>query len=435
MFSVNDSPVRAAVVSVGNELLSGQTVDTNAAWLSSALATRGISVVRRYTVGDIESDIDEALGAACAVAELVVVSGGLGPTPDDRTKAAVAERLGLTLVPDDGVRRAVEARYAAGGYATVPKASIGQWMVPAGGRPLSNPLGTAPGLFLENDETVIVLLPGVPNEFKAIVEGDLFAALSEKGLVRGGIHHRIVYTTGIAESALCESLESMRSALAVDPLAGMELAYLPDLLGVDLRFTIFGGTADGAQLRFDSTLAALSEVVGPWRFESESGDLAEAVHRLLLRERRTLAVAESCTGGLVGKRLTDTPGSSETFRGGLICYTNASKVALADIDAEELARAGAVSDLVAAGLAEGAVTALGADVGIGVTGVAGPGGGSPDKPLGTVWFATSVNGNTETVVRNFSGDRGTVRARAAQTALALVYRRLLANEASDGSAS
>jgi nicotinamide-nucleotide amidase len=415
---------RAAIVSVGNELLYGQTVDTNAAWLGRVLAQRGIPVARRYTVGDVDADIREAFDAARMRADLVLVSGGLGPTPDDRTKPVLAAHLGRRLVPDEEARRDVEARFRAAGMDAVPPLSRGQYEVPEGARVLRNPKGTAPGLLLSEGDCTVVLLPGVPYELKAIVEGALLPVL-DTGAPREGVHHRVVHTTGIFETKLAEALEPRLAALPEALRDGIDLAYLPDLEGVDLRFTTRAKDARTAQERLERLVEALGDVLGPWRFESEAGDMAEATVRALRRGGRTLAVGESCTGGLVSKRLTDVAGASDVFLGGVIAYSNASKVRDLGVSDEDLARHGAVSEPVARQLACGVAERFGADAGVGVTGVAGPDGGSAEKPVGTVWIGVYLDGEVGAFVSRFPGDRESVRARAAQAALAALYRRLL----------
>lgn len=421
------SRLRAAIVSVGNELLYGETVDTNAAWLGRALSGWGIDVARRFTVGDVEDDIDHALALALDAADLVILTGGLGPTPDDLTKSVVARHFDRALVVDEEVREELRRHFRSAGYDDVPELSRGQAEIPEGATALANPSGTAPGILLEDDGKRIVLLPGVPRELKDIVSGDLRPVLAD--LSSGGgdpTHHRVVHTTGLAETSLAERLEPRLEELPDEVTGGIDLAYLPDLLGVDLRFTIHGGSTEDADERFDRLLRELDQVLGPWRFEAESGDVAEAVVCELRERGWTLAVAESCTGGLVGKRMTDHAGSSDVFVGGVIAYSNPVKIEEAGVSSADLASQGAVSEAVARQLAARIAERLGTETGIGLTGIAGPGGGSDEKPVGTVWIATSVQGEVEAKRHGFSGDRSAVRERAAQAALAGLYRRLAA---------
>ena len=419
------SDTSAAIVTVGNELLYGETVDTNAAWLGRTLAGWGIDVVRRFTVGDVAEDIEDAVSLALEVADLVLVTGGLGPTPDDLTKEVVARLLGRSLVVDEAVEEEVRRHFRAAGYDDIPELSRGQAEIPEDAQALENPSGTAPGILIEEGDKHIVLLPGVPGELKDIVSGALDPVLAElAGDDEERTHHHVVHTTGLAETSLAERLEPRLEELPSDVTEGIDVAYLPDLRGVDLRFTIHGGSEDDARRRFRRLLDELDEVLGPWRFEADSGDIAEAVAGSLRSRGWTLAVAESCTGGLVGKRMTDHAGSSDVFVGGVIAYADGVKVEKLGVSHDDLERVGAVSEEVALQLARGVAERFATETGIGITGVAGPGGGSEEKPVGTVWIATSVRGETVAHRHSFSGDRSAVRERAAQAALARLYRRL-----------
>lgn len=411
--------VRAAVVTVGNELLLGATVDTNAAWLGQVLAARGIPVVRRYTVADDEEEIIGAVAAAAAAAPLVVVTGGLGPTPDDLTRDAVAKLAGVALEEDPEVLEALRTRWQARGEGDLPETNRRVAQVPVGAARLANPYGTAPGLALEVGGSLVVLLPGVPRELKGIVEGAFFPHLQKR--FRGAlapVQVKLLHTTGIPESALAQ-----RVAEALPQgVAPLHLAFLPDLRGVDLRLTALDMSPGAATAWFRRVEEALAPVLDPWRFEAPSGDLAEAVVDALRGGGLRLAVAESCTGGLVAKRLTDVPGASDVFHGGVVAYANAAKVSLLGVDEDALLRGGAVSEAVAAAMAAGVARRMGTQVGVGVTGVAGPGGGTEEKPVGTVWMAAAVHGRVVTRHESFAGDREAVRERAAQGVLFLLLR-------------
>jgi nicotinamide-nucleotide amidase len=419
--------MNASIVSVGNELLFGETVDTNAAWLGRALSEKGIPVVRRFTVGDVDAEIRGAVSAAMEAADVVFVSGGLGPTPDDITKHAVAALLGRGLVEDEEVRRDVEARFRAFGQESTPTLSSRQFEIPEGARALRNSTGTAPGLLMTSNGLDVVLLPGVPRELKTIFAEEVLPILIERLGGEGEVHrvfHRVVHTTGLAEPRLAEALEERMVSLPTEVTTGIAHAYLPDLHGVDLRFTIRGGPAADVERRFDRLLEEVDSVLHPWRFSAKSGDLAEAVSEELRRRDATLAVAESCTGGLLSRRITDLPGSSDVFVGGVVAYSNDVKVDHVGVSPTDLAREGAVSEVVARQLAVGVAERFGVAVGVGVTGVAGPSGGTDEKPVGTVWIGVSIDGEPSTELCSFAGDRNAVRERAAQAALAHLYRRL-----------
>lgn len=409
----------AAIVAVGNELLYGETVDTNAAWLGRALAALGIPVVGKQTVGDVTEEIQAAVRTATQRAELVMVCGGLGPTPDDLTKDAVAELLGLELRLDEALLARLRERFRARGYSRLPSPNWSQAEVPEGAIVLRNDHGTAPGLLLEAGSAAVVLLPGVPREMRGIYEGDLVAELKARFAGRLlPVHHRMIHTTGVTESRLAELVEP---ALPED-MGPVTLAFLPDLRGVDMRLTARGVPQDEANAWLARIEQALDPVLARWRFEAASGDAAEALNDALARAGKRVAVAESCTGGLVAKRMTDPPGSSRVFVGGVVAYANEVKTAQLGVSKEDIAREGAVSETVARGMALGVAERFGVEAGIGVTGIAGPGGGTPEKPVGSVWLAVALDGEVRTHRLSLMGDRVAIRERAAQEALARLLR-------------
>lgn len=413
--------MRANLVTVGDELLLGRTVDTNAAWLGLELAGLGVPVLRRYTVGDDAGEIQRAVADARVSADLVLVTGGLGPTPDDLTRDAVAALLGLPLHVDEEVLERIRLRFRERGLEELPEPNRRVAEVPEGARRLDNPVGTAPGLAMESDGALVVLLPGVPRELKGIFRGELLALIRERfGRRLQPVRTRTIHTTGIPESLLGQRVQA---ALPADP-GPVRIAFLPDELGVDLRFTVGGLADEEAERRFDALEEALRGVLDPWRFQAPGGDLVEAVTAALLERGRTVASAESCTGGLVAKRLTDLPGSSRVFLGGVVAYANEVKVRRLGVDPADLDRHGAVSEPVVRRMALGVAEAFGADAGIGITGVAGPEGGTAEKPVGTVWYAATLDGRAVTRLETFPGDRRAVRARSAQAALFLLLRLL-----------
>jgi nicotinamide-nucleotide amidase len=413
--------VRTVVVTVGDELLLGDTVDSNAARIGRALDELGAPVVRRETVGDTAPAIAAAVQRALADGDLVVVTGGLGPTPDDLTREAVAELLGRPLRLDPALETALRARYLSAGYRDFPETNLRQAMVPEGGTPLPNDRGTAPGLALEHQGKWVILLQGVPRELEGMLAGSARALVLEAfgDRLRPPLHRRL-HTTGIPESKLAERVEALLPA----DRGPVRLAYLPSLRGVDLRFTI-GGEVDPVAARgwLDRMEAALGELSG---YLYAGDDLVQAVGDALERSGRTLAVAESCTGGLIAKRLTDRSGASRWFLGGIVAYADRAKVDQLGVAPDVLASVGAVSEEVARAMADGARSEFGADCGIGITGIAGPTGGTPEKPVGTVWYAVAVGERVAAEKRVFMGDREVVRERSAQAALNLLYRTLAA---------
>ena len=418
---------RAAIVSVGNELLFGETVNTNAAWLGRALAEKGIVVSCGYTVGDTRTSIQDAVRTATRSADLVLISGGLGPTEDDITRNAVADLFERPLQSNEKLLAKLRDRFHAHGYREFPETNLSQVEVPEGAIVLDNPNGTAPGLAFEEDSTLVVMLPGVPRELHGIFLGDLSTLLEEwLGDRMAPVHHRMLHTTGVPESRLAELIEeaiSSDSAFA-SVLSEVSLAYLPDLRGVDLRITSRSVSTEEAKASLDRAEEELDTQIACWRYHAISGDIVESVSDALKDLGLMLAVAESCTGGLVTKRLTDHPGASTSFVGGVIAYDDSVKISALDVSQQDLSRFGAVSEVVAIQMALGASKRLGSDVGLAVTGVAGPGGGTKEKPVGRVWFAVVLNGEERTCSVDFLGDRDDVRERAAQAALAMLLRTL-----------
>lgn len=413
--------VCAAQVTVGDELLLGRTVDTNAAWLGRELAALGIPVVRRYTVADEVGEISRAVADALAAADVVVVTGGLGPTPDDLTRDAVAELLGRPLEVDEEVLARIRARFRERGVEELPGPNRRVAEVPRGARKLANPHGTAPGLAMESDGRLVVLLPGVPREMRGIFETDLGGVIRDRFRDRlAPVYTRAIRTTGIPESLLSQQVDERLPG----GIGDLRLAFLPDERGVDLRITAVGMEPEEAERAFDHVEDTLRDVLAPWRFEAPGGDLAEAVTAALRATGRTMAVAESCTGGLVAKRMTDLAGASDVFRGGVVAYADEVKIDCLGVDPAELAAHGAVSEVVVRQMATGVAQALGADAGIGVTGIAGPTGGTKEKPVGTVWYAAACDGHVAVRHQRFPGDRLAVRERSAQAALFLLLRRL-----------
>ncbi len=421
MTESSDSP-RAALVSVGDELLLGRTVDTNSAWLAAELATMGLPVIAGHVVGDVEADIRRVVREALSRAEVTIVTGGLGPTPDDRTRSAVAALLDRALDLDPDLLEGLERRFAERGFGHLPQSNIDQALVPVGALVLPNERGTAPGLAMEEGRRLVILLPGVPLEMKGIFDDHVRGLLQDRWRGRlTPVLHRTIHTTGIAESELADRTVEVLSG----DLGPVSVAFLPDVTGVDLRLTARGiASGSEARIHLDRVEAMLAPVVSRYRFESESGDVVEALANALAVSGRRLAVAESCTGGLIAKRLTDRPGASEFFIGAIVAYSDAVKVEALGVDPGALARAGAVSREVVVQMARGVCARMGAQASVAITGIAGPGGGSDDKPAGTVWHAACVDDDVEARLERFMGGRDAVRGRSAQAALALLLRSL-----------
>ncbi len=414
--------MKVEVVTIGTELLLGYTLDSNGAELGQALAAAGVEVVRRTSVADRPELIRAAVGDALDRTGFVITTGGLGPTRDDMTKTVVAQLFGRALVLDTGLLDALEACFQRMGRWPMPPANRRQAEVPEGATVLPNPRGTAPGLWLEDPRgRVAVLLPGVPREMRGLLEEEVLPRLARRSTtLRRVVRSRSVRTTGVPESALAERVSPVEETLA--PLT---LAYLPSVLGVDLRLTAWDLAPEEADALLDRAALRLAELAGEHYYGGDDMDLAAVVLERLRHGRHRLAVAESCTGGMLGERITAIPGASDTFIGGVVAYADVIKTAALKVPLETLAAHGAVSEATVCAMAEGAQRLFSADCTIAVTGIAGPGGGTPEKPVGTVWLAARVDTATRAVQRVFPGDRDEIRRRAAQAALDLM-RRLLA---------
>jgi nicotinamide-nucleotide amidase len=413
------------LVSIGAELLLGYTIDTNAAHFAREAAAVGVRVVRRATVDDGADEIAGAVREALERTGGVITSGGLGPTADDLTKPSIAALFGRAMVFDEQIWESLRARWKARGWpGEIPEANRTQAMVPEGATILENRHGSAAGIWLEDAKGHwVAMLPGVPREFKGMTADVLLPRLAARVAASGAnppvVKSRTLRTTGIAESALADAL----GALAKDP-HGVRLAYLPGWEGVDLRLTVTDVPAAEAASRLANAEAALRGVVGKWIYGTDDAELSELVLTELRSRGLRVAVAESCTGGMLGMRLTAVAGSSDVVQGGTIAYDNAVKIRELGVRESTLQAHGAVSEETAREMASGVRTRFGVAVGVSITGVAGPGGGTPDKPVGTFCVAVDVRGAVQSLRTAGVGDRHEIRQRATQAALNLIRRAL-----------
>jgi competence/damage-inducible protein CinA-like protein len=413
------------VVTIGTELLLGYTLDSNGAEIARALGEHGIRVVRRTSVGDRAEAIRDAVADGLRRTGAVLTTGGLGPTRDDISKRAVADLLGAPLVFNEAVWEALVARFAKLGRVPVASNRV-QADVPLGAMVLPNPWGTAPGLWLEapglhpsgGSGGLVIMLPGVPREMRNLLQHEVVPRLIARGS-ETVVRSLTVRTSGIPESTLAERLGEIETAIA--PLT---LAYLPGEEGVDLRLTAWGLPPGEAATRLRTAADLLRERGGEHVYGEGDVDLAGLVLEAARSRGVRIGAAESCTGGLLGKRLTDVPGSSDVFKGAIVAYDNTLKTSLLDVPAELLVRHGAVSEEVARAMANGALARLGVDLALAVTGIAGPGGGSAEKPVGTIWLAMASDGAVAAKHIVLPGSRAEIRARAAQAGLFLMLRRL-----------
>jgi nicotinamide-nucleotide amidase len=414
--------VKVEIVTIGDELLLGFTVDTNAAYLARELAAVGVEISHRSSVGDSAEAIASAVREGLDRSAGVITTGGLGPTSDDMTKPAIASLFGREMRRDDAVLRSLEERWLRmGRKAPLPKSNVSQAMIPEGAEIIPNAHGSAPGIWLEDERgRWVAMLPGVPREMRGMVAEELLPRLARRNEgAQNVVISWTLRTTGIAESALADLLGDL--GRSVDGLAP---AFLPSVEGVDLRLTSRDAPQAVALTRLEHAVAQLRTAIGEHVYGEGAVDLAAVVLDICRARGIRLAVAESCTGGLLGARITSISGSSDVFLGGVLAYDNSVKVGMLGVDQSDLDAHGAVSEEVAISMAHGVRQRLSADMGIAVTGIAGPGGGTPEKPVGTVWIA--LDGRVRAARRlRLIGDRAEIRQRAAQAALDLVRRHLL----------
>lgn len=409
--------MRAEVISVGTELLLGQIVDTDAAHLSRVLSDLGIALYRRVTVGDNHDRLLAAMREALAANDLLITIGGLGPTLDDITRDTLAEAIGDTLRYDQQIADQITDFFRS---RNVPMAqsNLRQAWVPTHGRALPNPNGTAPGLFFDKDGKLAIALPGPPGEFIPMLENEVVPILRAR---TGGatIRSRIVRVCGLGESLVEEKIRDLLSG------ENPTVAPYAKTGEVHLRVTARAGSIEEAETLIQPVVNRLLERLGQFVYAFDDEPLESAVVRLLTERGLTLTTAESCTGGLLAERITDVPGSSRVFLGGCITYSNALKTQLVGVPAEMIEAHGAVSPQVAEAMARGVRERLASDFGIGITGIAGPDGGTPDKPVGLVHIALADAEGVVADASHFRGTRADVRRRATQVALTLLRDRIL----------
>lgn len=402
------------IVTIGDELLLGFTIDTNAAHLAREFAALGVRIVRRSTCGDDAESIADAVRGALERTGAVITTGGLGPTADDQTKPAIGGLFGKRMVLDADILDDLERRWLSRFGHPLPTSNRQQAMVPEGATILENRHGSAPGIWLEDAQgRWVAMLPGVPREMRGMVADTLIPRLRDR-ITAGGpvIRARTLRTANIAESALADRLGDLAAGVN-----GLSLAYLPGRDGVDLRLTSYSLPAMETERALTAAATLVRTKVGRFIYGEGDDDLAALMLAECGARQATIAVAESCTGGLLGMRLTAVPGSSQVVLGGTIAYANEVKIRELDVAAEDIAAHGAVSEPVARAMAAGVRRRFGSTIGLGITGIAGPGGGTPDKPVGTVWVAVDIGGEIHAVRAVLPGDRDEIRWRAAQLAL------------------
>src|SRR5882724_5933164 len=412
--------MKAEIIAVGSELLTPDKIDTNSLFLTEELNKLGIEIVRKTVVGDDRALLMEAFRDAVNRVPLIISSGGLGPTEDDLTRETVADLLGRKLRRNDAILRYIEGRFRSLGR-EMPEVNVRQAMVPEGAEILENPRGTAPGLWLEDSGRAIVLLPGPPRELKPLFREQVLPRLERR--VSGiRMHSRELRVTGLGESRVEQRILPIYSRF---PEVQTTILAAPGETQVHLRFW----TEDVAVAKktLDEIVRGFEIALADRIFSQDGRSMEEVVAEQLMLNNTTIAAAESCTGGLLAQRLTSIAGSSSYFLGGVVCYSNELKTAWADVPPEIIKAKGAVSSEVALALADGIRRRVGSTLGVGITGIAGPSGGSEEKPVGTVHVAIAHAGGVKERGVRFPGDREAIRWHAAQLALDMVRIHFLYN--------
>lgn len=389
----------AEIISIGDEILYGQTLDTNSHWISGRLDEIGIKVRRKITIGDEREEILNTLKESTERADIILITGGLGPTRDDLTKPLLAEYFGVGLKMNDEAFEHIRTIFEKRGR-EVTELNRMQAELPENCIKIDNKLGTAPGMWFEENETVYVSMPGVPYEMEGMMNDIILPKLKEK-FTGGVIYHKIVKTVGIGESALAEKITDWEDHLP----KSIKLAYLPTFGQVKLRLTALGDDKSHLEKEVGKEVEKLIPQIASYVYGYDNDELEKVVGDILLKNNKSIAFAESCTGGYISHLMTKVPGSSQYYKGSIVSYDYDVKVNSLDVDRKVMEEKGAVSEEVVLQMARSVRSKLGADVGISVSGIAGPGGGTEEKPVGTVWIGYSDEQKTVAKKFNFSKDR------------------------------
>jgi len=409
----------AEIIAIGSELLLPDRSDTNSLWLTDQLNRIGIDVRLKTIVGDDDSRLEEVVKDAVKHSRVVITTGGLGPTEDDITRKVVARALNRRLSLDERVLEEIRARFRTFGIANMPERNSRQAMVITGASVLPNPNGTAPGLYLQHEGCEVVLIPGPPREMKPMFENHVLPRISNLG-GETCFCTRVLRIAGMGESAVDEKIAPIYTRYE-----NPQTTILFNSSEIEIHLRAHGRTEVDAETLLDDLSLKIEHELGNAAFSFRGETMEEVIGRRLAMTEFTLAVAESCTGGLIAQRLTSVPGSSKYFLEGCVTYSNESKVRLLGVDKKLIKEFGAVSQQVARDMARGVRHRAKTDFGLAVTGIAGPGGGTPEKPVGLVYIALADDAHTEHRKLTIPGDRELVRWRASQAALDMLRRRLI----------
>lgn len=408
--------VRVAIITIGDEILYGQTLDTNSHWMSQELDANGLVVTHRATVGDNEKDILESLDQAKQKASIILITGGLGPTSDDLTKPCLAKYFGVELVSNKGALAELTALFKQIDR-ELTESNIAQTNLPSNADYVSNKMGTAPGIWIEEDGKIFVSMPGVPYEMKSMMTNQVIPQLVKKFKIPG-VEHRVIRTIGIGESWLSEKIQPWQDNLP----ESIKLAFLPSLGQVKIRLTSTGNDKSVIHDRFDQEVENLRQYADKYIYGFGDEEIEQVVGRILGEKSLTLGTAESCTGGYLAHMITRVPGSSNYYQGSILAYSNEIKASKLAVDPAILDKHGAVSEETVSAMALGVCNKLGVDIGLATSGIAGPDGGTEDKPVGTIWIAVARHGKVETRLLKLFKDRELNIKMAAISTLALLWR-------------
>jgi len=418
--------MNAYIISIGDELLIGQTINTNASFIGNALSEININVTTIVTVGDDESAIINAFESASEQSDLIIVTGGLGPTHDDVTRTCLVKFFNTELVENEEILGDINSLFEKRNR-EVTEVNKAQALVPEISEPIRNQHGTAPGMWIEKDEKIFVVMPGVPYEMKAMMNDYVVPRLTDEiADIVSNIKRISLQTTGIPESTLAEKLGDIDELLE-----GGKLAFLPSITGVKLRITVEDEDEENANDKLSEIEQKIRAKVGRYIYGKDNESLEEVVGRLLEERQLKISTAESCTGGLIAHTLTNISGSSNYFERGVVCYSNASKVEILSVDEDMVIKHGSVSREVAMQMAQGIKSTSGSDIGISVTGIMGPKGATTDKPVGLVYIGYCDDKVCTSKKYVFGNERLLNKQRTMNAALNMVRKRLLGISSDD----
>lgn len=410
--------MKAEIITIGDELLIGQVIDTNSAWIAEQLNLYGVEIYQITSVHDEQKQILEALLKAEQSADIIILTGGLGPTKDDITKNVLCKYFNTKLVFHKPAFEQIKERFKNRNI-SINKLNKDQALVPESCTVLLNKAGTAPGMWFKKGSKIYISIPGVPFEMKYLMEHEILPRIKDLGAGRA-IYHKTINTHGLPESILAKTIEDWETALPVN----IKLAYLPNPMAVRLRLSVTGANLNILKQQVEEEIEKLKKFIPENIYGFDNETLAEVTGRLLVSNSASLALAESCTGGFISHLITSVPGSSSYFKGSIIAYSNEVKQKILGVNSVSIEKFGAVSEQVACEMAHGVKDLFGVDYAIATTGIAGPGGGTEEKPTGTVWIAVADNRLVAAEKFVFGNNRERNIMRSSQTALQMLRKRV-----------